>query len=234
MSGLVLTLVTMNLQAHMALWKVARSVRKVVRLGHPHLLAFQEIGGVHKWLLIRTALGRRYAGLRLRGDASATPVAWRRSRFHLRAKRAWPLSGETRVGKAGAGPSVLRAKAATVAVLWDRFQHVYVILVNVHLAPQPDLNEARGQLSEQQIEGLVALKHWADETYPGCVILMPGDFNIVDRQRLQPLVDAGMHIGRDVADHGRHALSRILSNVVHRGMHTIQDLSDHDALAGRF
>lgn len=225
---------TSNLQAHMALFKVARSVRKVKRTQHPDLWGFQEIGGLHKWLTIRAVLGHRYAGARLKGDASATPVAWNRKRYRLECKFKWHLSDPTNVGRAGAGPKVLRGKAATVVVLWDRKLRKHVVLVNAHLAPSPWLNPARSELHSAQVQRLAELADRLRDAHPRADLYFVGDDNTTDRERLRPLQQRGLLLGHDVRTHGKHALDRIASNVPHRGLIAVSTDSDHDTLVGTF
>lgn len=229
-----ITVATSNLQAHMRLTRVARSVRKVKRLARPDLWGFQEIGGRHKWLLIRVVLGHRYAGARLGGDAAEVPVAWRRRRFRLVRKFAWHLSDPTPVGHAGPGPARLRGKSATVVVLLDRRSNKHVVLFNDHLAPSPQMGGQRAVLHGEQVLREAALVKWIKAKYPDADVFDVGDKNARDANLLKPVAEAGLHLGPNVPTHGPHAYDRIISNVPHRMFHAIRTFSDHDTLVGKF
>lgn len=229
-----ITVATSNLQAHMSLFRVARSVRKVKRLAHPDLWGFQEIGGIHKWLLIRATLGRHYAGARLRGPAAEVPVAWDRRRFRLVRKLKWHLSDPQRVGRRGPGPSTLRGKSATVVVLQDRRSHQLVVLFNDHLAPSPQMGGERAALHEAQVEREAELVKWIKHHYRHARIFDVGDKNARKVSLLAPVMNAGLEPGPFVPTHGIHAYDRILSNAHHRVMHAIPTDSDHDTLVGKF
>lgn len=228
------TVATTNLQAHMALWKVARSVRKVRRKAHPDLWDFQEIGGLHKWALIRTTLGVRYAGHRFPGEGSATPIAWHRRRYRRRHFIVWHLSDPTDVGASGAGPRVLRGKNAVGVVLDDRRTGKTVVIVNAHLAPSPWLDSARDHLHSEQVTNLSLLVDFTKKHYPGADLFFAGDWNTTQRNRFTLLEHSGLILGPDVPTHGAHALDRIASTLPRKDAYTIPNDSDHDALIGRY
>lgn len=220
-------LATHNLQARMRLRDTLHDTSALLAEG-PHVVGWQEIGGVHRWLAMAAVCvshGLRPSGVRLLDQ----PTAWRRDRLKRVQRIRWELSPETKVRKRGAGPRRLRQKHATGGVYKVRKTGDLVAVVDVHLAPSVRYPE-RDRLHRQQVERLCALVEHLRHIYPAVTIAIGGDWNTTDRDRLLPLIRLGLLPGPEVPTHGRHAIDRWLTDGKARGHRTIRSRSDHRPL----
>lgn len=208
---------SLNIQAHLSLRQVAADVRRAMR-AKVDAIGFQEIGGDRKAAVMRAVL--RLFGMRLvrlDGPASAVPIAYNARRWRKVDAFTWDVSERTHVGARGAGPRTLREKDATVVHLEKRRRRRRrqlpkreAFIINAHLAPSLRY-QVRSELHETQIESLAELVTQIRREHPDAEIHMVGDFNTGDHRRLQPLIDAGLHLAPDVATKGKHPIDRGLS-----------------------
>ena len=114
----------------------------------------------------------------------STPILWNSERFRLKEFGTRQVSQDTYVGKAGAGPSTLRAKYINYVLLRDRATGVKFYVLNNHAVPsvQGDGGAAnrdypkRLELYRQHMVGLTSL---IDEfTAANRAVFVTGDFNV--------------------------------------------------------
>lgn len=207
----MLRVVTANIQANMPTWKVVADLRRILKLGKPDVIGFQEIGGVVRAMAMRVFLAAHgYGWIQFVGNnRESVPMAYRRKRLRKVRAGSWFLSDATDVGPRGAGPRVLREKHATWAVLQDRIIDVAGLFVNFHLAPSIYL-EPRAKVHAEQVYALADLS----ARYGDLSRCFMGDCNTASPKRLAPLLATGLHMGADVPTHGHNsAIDRILTDV---------------------
>lgn len=193
----------------------------------PDVIGLFEIGGRVRALFLKARF--RLAGLRM-WMSIPTPILWPPS-WELVAKGKHHLSDRTPVGPAGPGPATLRAKDAPWVLLRDRAGRLHFVIV-AHLAPAPQLNDARDELHGEQVDALAAKLAAVATENPGVTRHLLGDLNANDRSRLEPITALGLKLGRRTNDHGNRQLTYVASDL--DGDRTlIRHLrSDHDAVCG--
>lgn len=221
-------IVSVNLQAKPKRGDDAHDLGKILAAGRPDVLALQEIGGRIRALFIKARLRR--AGMRTWTGAIPTPLAWR-SDWELLAKGSHHLSDRTDVGPAGPGPKVLRAKNARWVLLRDPATGQVHFVMNSHLAPSPQMNDARDELHDQQVEAMGAKLAAVKDENSDAKRHAVGDWNTPDRSRLAPITDAGLQLGGRVPTHGPvRQLDYVASDLPGRRS-TIRGLrTDHSAI----
>jgi endonuclease/exonuclease/phosphatase family metal-dependent hydrolase len=134
----------------------------------------------------------------------STPILWNSVRFRLKASGTRQVSEDTFVGRAGAGPSTLRAKYINYVLLRDRTTGVKFYVLNNHAVPsvQGDGGRAnreypkRLELYRQHMEGLKALI--SELSAPNRAVFVTGDLNVnyrrdrVAQDRLFPYYNLGL------------------------------------------
>jgi hypothetical protein len=116
-------------------------------------------------------------------------------------------------------------------LLRDKTTRELHAVANVHLAPSIYYAE-RAELHAEQVTHLAAWVTETRRTHPAAHVHITGDFNTSDPDKLQPLVDAGLHLHRALrATHHAGRIDWVLSTLPRERAFTITNLnSDHDAL----
>jgi endonuclease/exonuclease/phosphatase (EEP) superfamily protein YafD len=154
----------------------------------------------------------------------STPILWNSERFGLKESGTRQVTQDTFVGRAGAGPSTLRAKYINYVLLRDRATGVKFYVLNNHAVPtvQGKGGGANGQhpkrleLYRQHMEGLKALI--TELAAPNRAVFVTGDLNVnyrrdrIVKDRLFPYYNLGkldVHASHDALGEpkiGTHAL----------------------------
>jgi endonuclease/exonuclease/phosphatase (EEP) superfamily protein YafD len=133
----------------------------------------------------------------------STPILWNSERFRLKGAWTRQVSRDTYVGKAGAGPSTLRAKYINYVLLKDRRTKVNFYVLNNHAVPsvQGDGGRANSKypkrlaLYRQHMDGLKQLV--AELQARGRAVFVTGDLNVnyrrdrIVQDRLFPYYNLG-------------------------------------------
>lgn len=114
----------------------------------------------------------------------STPILWNSERFRFKGSGTRQVSVDTFVGRAGAGPSTLRAKYINYVLLKDRHTKVNFYVLNNHAVPsvQGDGGRAnrkypeRLELYRQHMDGLKQLV--AELQANGRAVFVTGDLNV--------------------------------------------------------
>ncbi len=133
----------------------------------------------------------------------STPILWNSERFGLKASGTRQVTQDTYVGRAGAGPSTLRAKYINYVLLRDRATGVKFYVLNNHAVPTVQgkgggsnrEHPKRLELYRQHMEGLKALI--TELAAPNRAVFVTGDLNVnyrrdrIVQDRLFPFSNLG-------------------------------------------
>jgi endonuclease/exonuclease/phosphatase (EEP) superfamily protein YafD len=133
----------------------------------------------------------------------STPILWSSERFRLKESGTRQVTEDTFVGRAGAGPSTLRAKYINYVLLRDRATGVKFYVLNNHAVPTVQGNGGganrqhpkRLALYRQHMEGLKALV--TEFAAPNRAVFVTGDLNVnyrrdrIVQDRLFPYYNLG-------------------------------------------
>ncbi len=133
----------------------------------------------------------------------STPILWNSERFRLKESGTRQVSVDTYVGRAGAGPSTLRAKYINWVLLRDRATGVKFYVLNNHAVPTVQgqggganrEHPKRLALYRQHMEGLKALIR--ELAAPNRAVFVTGDLNVnyrrdrIVQDRLFPFYNLG-------------------------------------------
>lgn len=168
----------------------SRTVADVVRLAQrADIITLQEMSNVEKRSRVRQALVscrecRWSAYMPSSAVPGATPILFRKNQYRLERADTVQVTPATRVGGAGAGPSVLRAKFINFVKLTELKTRRTVWVLNNHTVPsvQGDggmpnrRNPKRLALYRQHMAGLTALVTRFERR--GGLVFATGDFNV--------------------------------------------------------
>lgn len=223
---------TVNLKAKTSLPKTRADLHKVLTYNgpKPDFVGLNEIGGPVRWWVCKREL--KSHGLMGRSLAMLPdPVAFRRSKFKRIKRIKHKLTPRTYVGPAGAGPRWLRAKHIMGGVYQDKQNGNMVAHLHVHLAPSINLNEVRRELHRKQVQGIADYIRVLKRRYPGITIILTGDFNTSDMEKLQPIRDTGVEFGPRLGTWKGKAIDHIASNSAKGRYYTVCGLNtDHCGL----
>ncbi len=170
--------------------KTAKAVADIERLAATSdVVALQEMGS---WAR-RTAVAASLvdcetcafdAYMPIAAVPGSTPIIWNSERFRLKESGTRQVTEDTYVGKAGAGPSTLRAKYINYVLLRDRATGVKFYVLNNHAVPTVQGTGGgsnrrypeRLDLYRQHMEGLKALI--AEFAAPNRAVFVTGDLNV--------------------------------------------------------
>lgn len=200
-----------------------RSTLAAVRKENPHVALLQEGGALWNSMDLFTgydAWRSKDAGLPiLYRDAQPTALGW------------WEAYPETRVGRWGAGPAVLKSGV-------DAFVRVYgVLFVDAHLAPSVtrrrpvDLAAREGWEKRRRLYRL-EVEQLCDMTAGSHDVVIAGDFNAEwGHELMRPLARAGFK-SWSRPTHGRRSIDQFLvrGDVRVVGLRDVNTASDHDML----
>lgn len=235
---------TYNVYARLAAAKAGADLRNL--LSEVDVAAFQEFGSSED----RRQLNAIDGFDNRRGKDISLPIAWRTSEFKYLDSGSFFLSDATDVGRAGAGPRVLKRKDAFWVKLKHRKSRRVFVFVNSHLAPSIYL-DVRYDLHDAQTDRLVELS----KKFRFANLIMLGDYNVDflnDKARRDPkmpvlkfatrrIVSTFATLGKPgVGTHGKRLIDYVWYRVRNRRFRPVQQRvlrgfhSDHKPLWVKF
>lgn len=228
------TVATLNIKNGLSDAKAYGDLRKLIGAG-PDVISLQEIGP-RRAKRMRSML--REAGYDFHAGKGSAPIAYRRDKFKAIERGSRFLTPATHVGKAGAGPSTLRAKHANYVVLRNKKTGRVEAFTSAHLAPSKNLNDARRSLHRAQVQGLADLQRDLARKHKGVGRYLLGDLNTGKREDLAPLRQAGLKLYQAPEGTFRKGSYRpdwIISDVDRTGARVADGFSsDHNAYFSSF
>lgn len=188
-SDVPLSMATFNTAAYQSTKRAMHDINLILAR-QPDVLTLQEMGSPERRLLVQqtlvdceTCLYDAY--MPVPAVPGSTPILYRSDRFALISAQSVQVTNDTYVGKAGAGPSTLRAKFINWVQLRDLLTGRIVNVLNNHAVPSvqgknggPNLRAAkRLALYRQHMLGLRELIEQISATTGG-LMFVTGDLNV--------------------------------------------------------
>jgi endonuclease/exonuclease/phosphatase family metal-dependent hydrolase len=186
-----------------------RAVADIIRLAAvSDVVALQEMGSAKRRSAVAASLldceTCAFDGyMPVPAVPGSTPILWNSERFALKGSGTRQVTQDTYVGRAGAGPSTLRAKYINYVLLRDRTTSVKFYVLNNHAVPTVQgkggganrKHPKRLALYRQHMEGLKSMVN--EFVRPNRAVFIAGDLNVnyrrdrIVKDRLFPYSNLG-------------------------------------------